>query len=632
MIVGALLCRNEANRYLTRCLENALQFCDHVIVVDDGSTDDTVKVCRSFDRVTVIERDSEGFWGDDETSARALLWREAAAIGDWIYVFDADHELIDITPAQFRQLCDSDTCTAWAFPLYDCWDSPWTHRTDGYWQAWHTPRTWLFKALPYKEFQPEWPDRKEIHVGHAPINFPYVTGLAPGGIRHWGYVRPEHRLHKREKYTSLATLTPQEREHAESIMDENPVVEPLPNVKTHKILTVSVVRKPPAVVEALCKTLQWQRFRSPVQHDILLIPNFSPKDSFHQASVDIIMGAEGIAHWDNQPNPGDDYGEGARTRQWTDTAWHRVGAIKDKALNFARQQGYDYVWLCDADVLCDPTTLQGLLDADAPIVSGVYWTFWTKRQDGDAVIQHCGPQVWLRHPYFLDGRGWTEAEFRRALIDRQRVQVWGLGACTLIRKDALAKGVSFAKVGELPPGPMSDGEDRHFCHRATVLHLPMYADAWPDIWHAYHPDEYNEIKKRLLFLNSRPIEQPGFGDLVSVQLTPLEPVWTSRGWIHVEPQYVRGRMGSLPVLPEIEEEIAGMTVGDKSLVSVHFPVSHEMDSLRGQKRIVQVELLGAKTFAYAPTIEEELFVGKRSGRFVDATQHPPEQVQEMANG
>ena len=158
-IVGALLARNEAapDRYLRRALSNAAQFCDRIVVVDDGSTDDTAQICAQVPACRVITRPGEGWWGQDETSARAALWEAAAqeaGLDGWIYIFDADHELLGITPSDLLTLCGTTVYNAWSFVLWDCWDSDEQHRVDGYWQAWHSPRPWLLKAMPYDGFVP----------------------------------------------------------------------------------------------------------------------------------------------------------------------------------------------------------------------------------------------------------------------------------------------------------------------------------------------------------------------------------------------------------------------------------------------------------------------------------------------
>jgi len=209
--VGALLCRNEAapDRYLERVLANVATFVDEIVVLDDCSSDATRSICEGAAKVVQVEStdtvDRVGWWqGSRESGARAQLWRLATQHGDWVYVFDADHELVGLTPDTFRELLRAEHVNAWACPLWDCWDSDEQMRVDGYWQAhWH-PRPWLARSQPYAGFQPDFGTRG-IHSGHFPANYPFQVGLMPPGaaIKHLGYIQKEARLRKAERYLSL---------------------------------------------------------------------------------------------------------------------------------------------------------------------------------------------------------------------------------------------------------------------------------------------------------------------------------------------------------------------------------------------------------------------------------------------
>ena len=80
-IIGAFLVKDEnsPDRYLDRCIQNALSLCDSVVVLDDNSTDGTPEVLEAMDRVKVTLRDdSVPWWGTNETAPRAELWNLAA--------------------------------------------------------------------------------------------------------------------------------------------------------------------------------------------------------------------------------------------------------------------------------------------------------------------------------------------------------------------------------------------------------------------------------------------------------------------------------------------------------------------------------------------------------------------------
>jgi glycosyltransferase involved in cell wall biosynthesis len=69
--------------FLDRCLEAVTGFVDEMILVDTGSTDNTLEIChRHSDRVF------EFLWTDDFSAARNNSLEQAR--GDWILVLDAD--------------------------------------------------------------------------------------------------------------------------------------------------------------------------------------------------------------------------------------------------------------------------------------------------------------------------------------------------------------------------------------------------------------------------------------------------------------------------------------------------------------------------------------------------------------
>ena len=425
----------------------------------------------------------------------------------------------------------------------------------------------------------------------------------------------------------MTKLTLQEAAHARSVGDETVMLAPIPPEARPRILIGSVCRKQPAVIKAFLQSLAWQRFRKPVGVDYFFITDFAPTDAYAAESLALLKAF--TPNVVEKMNVGGDFSDVGPSHTWTPMAWHRVGALKNEIIQRCLDGGYDALWLVDADVLCDPFTLQSLADCEAPIVAGVYWTQWIQSGVYDTTwnqqtfVIHAAPQVWLRHPYQLDGHGLTEADFRKLLVERQLVKVGGLGACTLFHRAALAKGVSFAPIPEgLPQGPMADGEDRHLCERARRLHLPLLADAWPDIYHAYHANEYGDIPTWLARLEAPHKERADIGDLISYKLEMNEPVpqpHEPNRLSYVGPQYGRGRMGALGVLPEIEEALASMLVGERRILHVHYPSHYDYATLRGQSRVITVHLLDVKPFGIAPVIDREQFVGNNSKRAIDAT-------------
>lgn len=268
----------------------------------------------------------------------------------------------------------------------------------------------------------------------------------------------------------------------------------------------------------------------------------------------------------------------------------RVGAMKNQLIQFALQEHYDALWLLDSDLLLSPRVLWSLWHTEAPIACAVFWTRWQDTPGTPPL-----PQVWLRHPYQLDGRGMEAPDFLHQLVERGRVQVWGQGACTLYRREPLEKGLTFDRLPDLPTVGMWQGEDRHLCTRAERMHIPMFADAWPDLWHCYHPREQQELahwQDLLAAEETRPVQTD---DLVSLHLHALEPLEQNGQWVRINPQYVRGRLGRIAVADEIEQAIRTMQRGDAQIVSVLYP-PWSPSPFKGQRRLIRVTLVDYKPY------------------------------------
>ncbi|NCW40161.1 MAG: glycosyltransferase family 2 protein, partial [Betaproteobacteria bacterium] len=86
-----LITKNEAE-LVGQCLES-VKWADEIIVVDSGSTDATVEICKRYtDRVMVT--DWPGF-GPQKNRALAM------ATGDWVLSIDADEE---VTPGLAQEI------------------------------------------------------------------------------------------------------------------------------------------------------------------------------------------------------------------------------------------------------------------------------------------------------------------------------------------------------------------------------------------------------------------------------------------------------------------------------------------------------------------------------------------------
>lgn len=88
---ATIICRDEVEK-IRGALES-VRFCDEVVVVDSGSTDGTLAVCRELADV-VVERDWPGYVAQQNFAL-------AQARGEWVLSIDADER---VTPELAREI------------------------------------------------------------------------------------------------------------------------------------------------------------------------------------------------------------------------------------------------------------------------------------------------------------------------------------------------------------------------------------------------------------------------------------------------------------------------------------------------------------------------------------------------
>ena len=86
MKLSAIVINKDGGKKLTGCLES-LEFCDEVLLVDSGSTDDSLEIARK-NQARIIKVESRGFSYSRNVGARK-------ADGEWLLYLDADERVTD---------------------------------------------------------------------------------------------------------------------------------------------------------------------------------------------------------------------------------------------------------------------------------------------------------------------------------------------------------------------------------------------------------------------------------------------------------------------------------------------------------------------------------------------------------
>ena len=389
------------------------------------------------------------------------------------------------------------------------------------------------------------------------------------------------------------------------------ILEPTPDVRRDVIVIGSAIRKTPDIVRAYLTCLGRQRAIPGVDvcyHFIIDTPDPEVRALVAEFLRERDGTAEGVEG--DRPEYDDNH---PVTHQWSGQAMQRVGQLKNRIIAKALSIKAAALWFCDADLLCDPDTLRSLWYADQPVTCAVYWTRWHSAPQINAA-----PQVWLRHPYDLTGRGYDEASFRSQLQSKQLTQVWGQGACTLIRKEVLEQGVTFSYVPGISTEGMMGGEDRHFCIACEQRHIPMYADPWPHIFHCYHPEDREKLDYWVLQFASVSCETPRW---VNLRLQMLEPVPTGKDQFgHMHPEHVRVRVGCGQLLPDLEAQVLDHLDGQPFMAAVNYPITHPIAWLRNVKRLIEVTVVSHTDREFPPVLADEIVRGMDLTRYTRAQQ------------
>ncbi|WP_286154911.1 glycosyltransferase family 2 protein [Bacillus sp. FJAT-27264] len=173
-----MIVKNE-EKNIERCLASARPFVDEMIVVDTGSTDQTIQLCRAAGaQVYSFE------WNNHFAEARNYSLEQAT--GDWILWMDAD-EVIDVSAAGNwnEQLAIADV------PLFNVHLVNYIGEAPDPNETFHIAHTRLFRnGIGLRFLYPihETLNVEEILIGEkAPRSIGQIEGLI---IYHYGYLQP----------------------------------------------------------------------------------------------------------------------------------------------------------------------------------------------------------------------------------------------------------------------------------------------------------------------------------------------------------------------------------------------------------------------------------------------------------
>ena len=204
MITLGLLLRNCENEYLEKTLKQSQEYAHRLVIIDDNSTDNTVRMCKRYTKDVITTPFC--LWEKNERFQRERLFEQClniSNVGDWIMILDYDEHFVESEIKQLKKICNNEQFKIYDglnFSLFDMWSD--THyRSDSMWTA--HERQWTMAVRKKEEnYTYEWKNTR-LHCGRFPLNACENTFNTNIRIKHMGWANAELREFKYNRYMRL---------------------------------------------------------------------------------------------------------------------------------------------------------------------------------------------------------------------------------------------------------------------------------------------------------------------------------------------------------------------------------------------------------------------------------------------
>ena len=136
-IIAVLCVYNEALN-IAGCLSHIEKYVDKIVILDDKSTDETIKIAKKCPKVIkILQNRHKTFWNERQNRQKILetAYRYSKRKNPWVLCIDADERLETSFLQNLRKIAKEyqDNNSVIALRFRELWDSPSYYREDGVW-------------------------------------------------------------------------------------------------------------------------------------------------------------------------------------------------------------------------------------------------------------------------------------------------------------------------------------------------------------------------------------------------------------------------------------------------------------------------------------------------------------------
>ncbi len=194
--LSAVLITKNAGARLDACLASLL-FCDEIVVVDSGSTDNTVEIARRHN-ARVLEKDWLGF-------GRQKQYAVDQARNDWVLCLDADEAVSQELAASIASALANAVTPIFRMPRRNRFLGRWLRHGEGY-------PDWSLRLFDRRSAR--WSDDPV----HEKVLYAVTPGTLEGDLLHESAEDLRDYLDKQNRYTTLAAQQLFERGKSASVL------------------------------------------------------------------------------------------------------------------------------------------------------------------------------------------------------------------------------------------------------------------------------------------------------------------------------------------------------------------------------------------------------------------------------